>query len=73
MPNNKHSLLQKYVVSSEQYECADADKFEIDPSTVIVHNLLGRGSFGQVFFGEARDLPDMCGITAVSVKMIKGG
>lgn len=40
---------------------------------MILHNLLGRGSFGQVFFGEARDLPDMSGITAVAVKMIKGG
>ena len=44
----------------------------MDPKRVILHNLLGRGSFGQVFFGEARDLPNLPGITAVAVKMIKG-
>ena len=55
-----------------QYECADADRFEIDPSRVTLHNLLGRGSFGQVFFGEARDLSGVSGITAVAVKMMKG-
>ena len=46
--------------------------WEVERNDVKVERIIGKGAFGQVAKGTAKDLPLRSGATRVAIKMVKG-
>ena len=60
-PNNEYAPLD---LRTRTWEVARED--------VIVEKIIGKGAFGQVAKGTAKNLSFRCGTRTVAIKMIKG-
>jgi len=49
----------------------DGKKWEIPRNQIRVFSILGQGCFGQVFKGEAENIPDMEGPQVIAIKTLK--
>ena len=46
--------------------------WEVKRNNVKVERIIGKGAFGQVAKGTAKNLPSRSGATSVAIKMVKG-
>ena len=46
--------------------------WEVERNDVKVEKIIGKGAFGQVAKGTAKNLPFKSGATSVAIKMVKG-
>ena len=61
-------------LSHDEYACLDLRKrsWEVAREDVMVEKIIGKGAFGQVAKGTAKNLSFGCGSGNVAIKMLKG-
>ena len=73
-PNGEGSVSPLRPAPNVEYEPLDmrTRSWEVERNDVKVERIIGKGAFGQVAKGTAKNLPLRSGITSVAIKMVKG-